>query len=301
MRPLTKKAHRGMHRKSTAALWLILAVILLSCSRNGPPNSLFDRAGYHVSDNKVYYLSAFPGRAVEVADADPASFRALDSTYGTDESHVFINGAVLPGADAASFALLDRAGLAMDRDHVYQRDRVISDDPAHFELLDGELARDRHTVFWSDGSVLSDDPAHFAIVSNADHYLYTRDGSTVHVNGNPIQGADPATFHVLQGAYARDERRVFYFDQPVADANLPSFRLFEGPYAADSSRVYWMGTLIEGADPATFRVLNADFECSADDRRAYYRQTVIAGADPQTFPPGRAVTNCSDTSISFAE
>lgn len=103
MQPLTEKAHRGMQRKSTAALCLILAVILLSCSRNGPPNSLFDRAGYHVSDNKVYYLAAFPGKAVEVAEADPASFRALDSTYGMNKTHVFINGVVLPDADAASF------------------------------------------------------------------------------------------------------------------------------------------------------------------------------------------------------
>ncbi len=77
---------------------------------------------------------------------------------------------------------------------------------------------------------------------------------------------------MLQGAYARDGVRAFYFDQPVADADLPSLR-----------------------------VLNADFECSADDRRAYYRQTLIADADPQTFPPGRGVTKCSDTSISFAE
>ena len=62
-----------------------------------------------------------------------------------------------------------------------------------------------------------------------------------------------------------------------------------------------MGRTIDGADPQTFRVLNANFECSADDQRAFYRQTVIAGAVPQTFPRGRAVTKCSDASISFAE
>ena len=39
----------------------------------------------------------------------------------------------------------------------------------------------------------------------------------------------------------------------------------------------------------------------ADATRAYYRQTVIAGADPRSFPPDREVTNCTDTTISFAE
>jgi hypothetical protein len=48
-------------------------------------------------------------------------------------------------------------------------------------------------------------------------------------------------------------------------------------------------------------VLNAAFECSADGQRAYYRQAVIAAADPRTFPPDRAVTNCTETSISFTE
>ncbi len=177
---------------------------------------------------------------------------------------------------------------------------MISDDPAHFELLDGELAKDSHVVYWSDGSVLSEDPTHFAIVSTADHYLYTKDARAVHVNGNPIPGADPSTFQVLQGAYARDTQRVFYFDQQIADADLSSFRPLDGPYAADSARVYWMGKTIDGADPSTFRVLNANFECSTDDQRAYYRQTVIADADPQTFP-AKAVTNCSETSISFSE
>ena len=49
--------------------------------------------------------------------------------------------------------------------------------------------------------MLSEDPAHFAIISDADQYLYPKDGSVVHVNGNPLADADPATFQVLQGPY----------------------------------------------------------------------------------------------------
>lgn len=126
-------------------------------------------------------------------------------------------------ADATSFEPLHRPGFTKNRDHVYQRDRVLSDDPGHFELLDGELAKDSRVVYWSDGSVLSEDPAHFAIVSDADHYLHTRDGRAVHVNGNP-----------------------------VADADLSSFRPLDGSYASDSSRVYWMGKAIDGANRAPF-------------------------------------------------
>jgi hypothetical protein len=127
------------------------------------------------------------------------------------------------------------------------------------------------------------------------------DAETVQVNGNPIDQADPATFRVLGGAYATDGQRAFYFTDRIPDASLASLHPIESPYAGDSGRVYWMGKTIDGADPVTFRVLNAAFECSADAEHAYYQKTVVAGADPRAFPPGRAVTGCSETSITFAD
>jgi hypothetical protein len=288
-------------RKVLIALCVAVLTLLPACSRNRTPNSLFDAAGYHVTDDTVYYLNAFPGKAFQIDGADVASFHVFDETYARDKSHVYLNGAVLSGADAATFEPLERPGFAKDAHHVYQRDAAISADPAHFELLDGELSKDGSKVYWSDGSVLSHDPAHFAIISNVDHYLFTKDAETVHVNGNPIDQADPAAFRVLGGAYATDGQRSFYFDGPIPDASLASFRPIEAPYAVDAERVYWMGETIDGADPATFRVLNANFECSADAEHGYYQKIVIAAADPRSFPQGRAVTGCSDTSITFAE
>jgi hypothetical protein len=287
-------------RRSIAVLCLVAVALLPACGRNRAPNSLFEAAGYHVRGDKVYYLSAFPGKAFEIA-ADAASFKVFDTTYAKDRSNAYFDGHPIPGADATSFDVLDRSGFAKDRNHVYQLDRPISDDPGHFELIDGGLSKDTAAVYWTDGSVLSDDPAHFAIVSTNDHYLYTKGSRTIHVNGNPIPDADPATFHVLQGAYAQDAQHVFYFSDPIQDADAATFRALEGPYASDSRRVYWMGKPIDSADPATFRVSNAAFECSADAERAYYRQAVIVGADPRTFPSGRAVTNCTEASISFTD
>lgn len=167
----------------------------------------------------MYFLVGFPGKASEIEGADAASFEAFDGTYARDKSTVYFDGRPIPGADAASFELLDRPSFFKDRKHVYQDDRPISDDPAHFELLDGDLAKDSTAVYWSDGSVLSDDPAHFAIVSNQDHYLFTKDSRIVHVGGNPIAGAEPATFRVLQGGYAQDAGHIFYFTDQITDAD----------------------------------------------------------------------------------
>lgn len=270
---------------------------LPACGPNAVPNSSFDSAGYHVRGEQVYFLQAFPGKAAQIEGADAGSFEVLDRTFAKDRSTVFVDGRPLPGADPGSFALLERQDFAKDRGRVYQRDDVLSNDPTHFELLGGNLSKDADSVYWSDGKVLSDDPGHFLIVSDADHYLFTKDRRTVHVNGHPIVGADPASFLVLDGGYSRDDGGIFYFTDRIPGAEAATFEVLEGSFARDARRAYWMGKPIPDADGASFRVLNANFECTADRVRAYYQDKVIADADPQAFPRGRTVIGCSETGI----
>jgi DKNYY family len=70
----------------------------------------------------------------EVEGAVVASFEAFDGTYARDKSNVYFDGRPIPDADAASFELLDRPGFFKDRHRVYQLDRPISEDPAHFPI-----------------------------------------------------------------------------------------------------------------------------------------------------------------------
>lgn len=141
-----RKGRRSMQRKSAAALCLLAVAILLACSRNGPPNSLLESAGYYIRNGTAHYLNAYPGKAFEIDDADAATFKALDSTDGRDASNVGVNGAPLADADARSFEVLDRRGFAKDP-VTSKHDRPISDDPTPFELLDDGLAKDSHVVY----------------------------------------------------------------------------------------------------------------------------------------------------------
>ncbi|MDT5246085.1 MAG: hypothetical protein QOD36_3461, partial [Mycobacterium sp.] len=93
-------------RRSIAVLCLVAVALLPACGRNKAPNSLFEAAGYHVRGDKVYYLSAFPGKAFEIA-ADAASFKAFDTTYAKDRSNAYFDGHPIPSADATSFDVLD--------------------------------------------------------------------------------------------------------------------------------------------------------------------------------------------------
>ena len=73
-----------------------------------------------------------------------------------------------------------------------------------------EIAGAEATAYWTDGGVLSDDPSHFAIVANNDHYQFTKDSRTVHVNGNPIAGADPRTFPPGRAATSCTETAISF-------------------------------------------------------------------------------------------
>jgi hypothetical protein len=117
-----RKGGRSMQRKSTAALCFLAVAILLACTRNGPPNSLFESAGYHVRDGKAYYLNAFPGKAFEIGGADAATFQrstppmratsngstsmaVLRGAYARDDQHVFYFDLQIADADLSSFGV----------------------------------------------------------------------------------------------------------------------------------------------------------------------------------------------------
>jgi hypothetical protein len=73
--PDQQSGHFSGKRKSIAALCIVALTMLPACSRS--PNSLFDKAGYYVRGDKVYYLEAFPGSTAEIAAADAATFQPL--------------------------------------------------------------------------------------------------------------------------------------------------------------------------------------------------------------------------------
>jgi hypothetical protein len=60
--------------------------------RDGPPNSLFYAAGYHVRGDKAYYLKVLPGRAfvdgVTLAGADPATFPSGKAATGCSDNSI---------------------------------------------------------------------------------------------------------------------------------------------------------------------------------------------------------------------
>ncbi|WP_418001915.1 DKNYY domain-containing protein [Mycobacterium sp. PDNC021] len=256
-------------RRLIAVLTVSVLVLVPACS----PKVV---GGYYVEDGKVYWTGGVDSSPRVVAGADADSFHKLSSGYARDKSHAYYGGAQIAGADVATFDWLNH-GWAKDRNHIWAGTQPLSSDPEHFVMIDSELAKDGAAVFCKDREI-SDDPAHFEIVrfSPDDRNLdYTKDIRTVFYRCAAIPGANAATFRRLNDS-------VFN-------------------YAVDDQRAYYQDRAIDGADPHTFRVLydTANEGCAADAQHAYRWDSVIPNVNPRDFPPGKPVTGCDATQVTF--
>lgn len=277
---------------------LALLVVGYIFLQNRPPSSLSER-GYYVRGSTLYFHSGFGfAEPFEINGADFDSFKILDEAYALDTFRVYYNGGPISDADPSTFEILE-SNFSRDARHVYRSGDVFSDDPLNFEILGENIYRDSRHIYWS-AEIISDDPSQLVVIGSSSQYTYLKDSRTVFVYGNPIQGADPATFEIITDSFSRDATHIFYFDEIIPEADSATFVVIESPYARDSNAVFWMKNIITGADPATFQVLNANFECSADSEHAYYQNSIIQNADPSTFPPDSIVTNCTEADIFFS-
>ncbi len=154
-------------------------------------------------------------------DADVKTFQVLDYSWGKDKNYVYLKGDLLEGVDATTFQIFANGGFAHDKNHVYQVAYVDSKTPG-LEIIPN-IDADTFTLL------------HAERLSSAN--VYVKDKNAVFFDmGNGLvkmEGADPATFHVLgscfaahgmSGSYAKDKNHVYCGEQILADADNNSFK-----------------------------------------------------------------------------
>lgn len=268
--------------------WPLLALLALTgCRASGPPGWR-DEAGYHVRGGEVFYLPNWTSPAFAVEGADAATFECPlpggeRTVYARDRSRVYHRGRHLPGADAASFSVID-ARYARDASQVYLGDAVVCDDPAHFEVVGAGFVKNSRAVYRleplrrpPEERVVSRDPAHFRRLAPQSPGQFHADSSQLFVGNEVVPGIDPARFRWLGGSYWADGRRVFHWQAPVDGAGLAAFEVLEGgAYARDRSRVYYLGNPLSGADPGSFEVTDPRWPRARDARQGYDQGRIVA-------------------------
>lgn len=148
------------------------------------------------------------------------------------------------------------------------------------------------------------DPATFEVLTPTG--WFSRDANRVYYVGVALEGADPASFKVVQSPFGRDDRGAYVGTIPIpvrdiatwaplergtADRPwhqrhdekfpLPHGQLSGSGWSKDSVQVYWGASPVQGADAATFETCGRFY--AKDGRHVYHGGNVVAGADPATF------------------
>ena len=274
-------------------LCALLPLLLTSCSKE---------AGYEIRGDKVVW-NTFVGDGVfgkwsEAVVVGSQGFEILQPEgYAKNAQYVFHRAAIIEGADAATFQLLEKqGGLAKDAKRVYEAGAVIvGADPASFERAGMEgLGRDIKDYYLGTLPLHVRDVASFKVLdANAvrkNDHIWARDNLDYYVEMEAIPIADPATFQVIQSWYAKDARKVYFGSKVLYGADAASFQGIggeSGEFAKDATHVYCQGQAVEVCDAATFQLLKCRF--AKDSKHSYFcyqsesPPLVLPGSDGQTF------------------
>lgn len=111
---------------------------------------------------------------------------------------------------------------------------------------------------------------------------YARDDRHVYYQDELLDGADGATFEVME-TFAKDKRRAYYYGRPLAGADMASWAILDSPYSRDQHAVFFGSEIIPGADPLTFERLPLGDRWARDSKAVYYADKALPGVDVSTF------------------
>jgi DKNYY family len=150
----------------------------------------------------------------------------------------------------------------IEKEAAYFYDRRLRDaDPASFEILSSNFARDARAVYVHRKRFADADPASFEIILEREHNpnQFARDHRHVYRTNLPaiLKDLNGATFRMLDRHYGCDEVSVFSFDEVRVLKNVSPkhFKALEEGYAVAGDQVFFRGQKIAGAKAATFRVI----------------------------------------------
>jgi len=173
-------------------------------------------------DKLDYYVGKQP-----TPIADSATFQVVQSWYAKDKMQVYFGSAILPMADPASFQGIggESGEFAKDAKHVYCQGEVVEGcDAATFQFLQYRYAKDSRSAYFCYASsspplaLPGSDAATFVVIGpSSQGFGYAKDAKQVYSGANVIPGADPATFVVdpSDPEKASDKHRHYHHGEAV--------------------------------------------------------------------------------------
>lgn len=248
--------------------FLYLIIIFVICVYVGAVSTviLFEKIQNNSAVNSNGYAR------VNSRNCTPAPIKYFLGDFSSNGCEIFYNNGAVNGADAGTFEII-LGGYAKDKNWVYLGRDKISDRPNSFKILDGfYYAKDEANVYY-EGNLLVADPKTFKVDEQYPD-LYGRDQDHIWREDDLIEGADLASFKIIDGFYSKDKNFVYHSDQKIRSTKEKLSEVL--PYDEQTSQNEMIS-----ADPATFKVLGPAY--SADKNYIYYGSSLLRNADRRGF------------------
>jgi hypothetical protein len=203
---------------------------------------IFDQKGYAKDKNQVY----FAGTVVPGADA--SSFEVLRvgeydfATYGQDANQIFSGGEIVAEADPETFELMTHAGYAKDAHSAFHNGMLISGaDVTTFETFSDDLAKDANDYYTRENPIQVCDMKTFTRTQDrAAGTIWGYDSECYYTLYQKRPITDPGTFEVLSHSVAKDAANVYVFEETIEGADPATFVLVDEweVAARDKNRCY---------------------------------------------------------------
>lgn len=320
-------------KKALLIICILIPIALVSilftamgCSSDIP---CVESEGYFKRWGTYYYQprGSFKGDEVKVEGADARTFEIINSKYAKDKNHFYFGSSIVEHADPETVVLLDYAYLkdknnvfyygalmndvdfetfetirthyAKDKNHVYKgADIIVDADPETFIFM-GEIntipeyAVDKNTAFYRGESIPDSEGISFQLLN--DHY--SKDKGNVYYESIIIEGADSASFELLDNdSYAKDSKYIYFQGDRITKADRNSFELLLGGFSKDKNNVYQIFytdvsarkvVILEGVNPDFFEALNNYYAIDLEHQVVYckFYETFENGSGPFNFKP----------------
>lgn len=198
----------------------ILVFIFVSCNSK-----------YEIKDGQVYYRFWSFGQGgwneLVLEDVELESFIVIyeeDNLYAKDESNVFFNNKIIPGADPKTFKPI-KQGYAVDAERVYYyNDSIANSSPEEFEIIDKDFSKNYQNVFYRTKPLNVCSVADFYFVFPDERNIlgcWSTDGCFYYFNNYKVPSNDYKNIVVYKGSHgiSRDNEYVYEFDKNYFETN----------------------------------------------------------------------------------
>lgn len=160
-------------------------------------------------------------------------------------------------------------------------------DAETFEKLEHpDYAKDKNYVYRQKLKIEGADPASFEILDKD----FTKDKNTAYYRGKSIANAQGANFKILRGWFSTDGTNVFYQEKPLNVCSVDNFRFLkeaiENNWSTDGCHYFWYAIKIPSEDYEN-TVVFTESSGYAKDREHVYNLSKIYDTDNKgnTFTP----------------